>query len=417
MRIFTLARVRQVEPVLSKTFVSLNYRDYRLIWIGSVTEHTGEFMELAAVLWLAAVTLNASPFMLTLVAACTALPIALFAPLGGVLADRFNRRNIVIGTLLGMTALSLTLTTLVITERVALWNVILIALGSGSCIGFNHPARQALFPNLVRREHLMNAIALDNGSVMAARLVGMSAAGILIEFFGVTPVFGLRALGLLMAILWLLPVRSPPIPPEVRHRPPLSNLTEGLGYLGNHRIILILVALYLLPMFAMRSYMGLLPIFARDIFQMGGLGYGLLMTAPGVGSLLSLLTLATFHTLRHRGVWLFTMGIVTGLALAAFGPSPWILLSLLLLVVIGAANNAFMTLNAALVQGSIPDHVRGRVMSLREIAFGLGPAGSLLIGALAQATDAPFAVAILGVIVFAIPLLLALALPRVRQLD
>ena len=143
MRIFTLARVRQVEPVLSKTFVSLNYRDYRLIWIGSVTEHTGEFMELAAVLWLAAVTLNASPFMLTLVAACTALPIALFAPLGGVLADRFNRRNIVIGTLLGMTALSLTLTTVVISERVALWNVILIALGSGSCIGFNHPARQA----------------------------------------------------------------------------------------------------------------------------------------------------------------------------------------------------------------------------------------------------------------------------------
>ena len=253
--------------------------------------------------------------------------------------------------------------------------------------------------------------------MMAARLVGMSAAGILIEFFGVTPVFALRALGLLVAILWLLPVRSPPIPPEVRHRPPLSNLTEGLGYLGNHRIILILVALYLLPMFAMRSYMGLLPIFARDIFQMGGLGYGLLMTAPGVGSLLSLLTLATFHTLRHRGLWLFAMGIVTGLALAAFGPSPWILLSLLLLVVIGAANNAFMTLNAALVQGSIPDHVRGRVMSLREIAFGLGPAGSLLIGALAQATDAPFAVAILGVIVFAIPLLLALALPRVRQLD
>ncbi|MBI4334397.1 MAG: MFS transporter [Chloroflexi bacterium] len=402
--------------LLRRIFASVQYRDYRLVWLGSCTEHIGEFMEIAALLWLVN-DLTHSPFMLTVVGACRFIPMVFFSFVGGVATDRMNRRNLIIITLLAFAAASTVLGILVATKLVALWHIIVMALLVGVITSFNHPARASLVPNLVRREHLLNAISLDSASVMSARVVGMPIAGAVIGLAGVTPIFFLRAFGALLATLWLSGVKVPATPPGARRSNPWKNLVEGLRYVVGHGIVLFLVILYILPQFSNQSYTNFLPIYATQIFQVGASGYGFLQAAPGLGSVASLVFLASLGVGKHKARLLFASGMVLGLAVVAMGVVPWFPAFLALLVIAGGMGTAFMALSTTLIQNIIPDEIRGRVMSLREISFGLGPALSLLIGGMAEKTGVPLAITALGVICFLIPLVAMLAAPKLRRLD
>lgn len=399
-----------------RTFESLRYKNYRWLWLGSCTEHIGEFMELAALLWLVN-EISGSPFILTLVGASRFMPMVIFSPIGGVVSDRINRRNLLVAALLASAVLSIVLGILVITELIAIRHIIVIALLFGVTTSFNHPARAAIVPNLVKKKHLLNAVSLDTASVMAARVIAMPIAGMVIAVAGVVPIFFLRAVGALVAIFLLARVKVPPTPAEAIKGNPWKNLVEGLRYVAGYGVVLTLVLLYLLPQFANQTYTNLLPIFAVDIFKVGASGYGYLQAAPGLGSVVSLVFLASLGAGKNKGRLLFSAGMILGLALIVFGMTSWFFFSLFLLIIIGGMATAFMALGTTLIQEVIPDQVRGRVMSLREISFGLGPAFSLIFGGIAEQTGAPLAIVYLGIVCFFVPFALILALPRVRQLE
>jgi MFS family permease len=403
------------ESLIYRTFVSLGYRDYRLVWLGSVTEHLGEWMEMVALLWLVH-ELTGSPLMLTVVGSCRYIPMIVFPIFGGMVADMMDRRRLLIFALLGAAFLSIILAILVKTGTVAIWHLIVLALLSGVTTSFNHPARQSIVPNLVPKEHLLNAISLDSASVQASRFIATPIAGYLIASYGVVPVFGFRAIGALLAICWLGFVKIRLLPPATT-KAPWRNVIEGFKYVRGSMLLLSMVPLYLLPMLTQNTYSNFLPIFAHDILKIGPAGHGLLQSAPGLGALASLIGLASLASHRVNGSLLFIGSGILGVGFILFSVSQWTFLSLFLLVIIGGMVTSFMTINTALIQSHVSDVMRGRVMSLREIALGLGPTGSLIFGAIAEQSSVSFSLQLLGSLCIAVSFSLFYLLPKVRTIQ
>ena len=406
----------QQKSFWSLTFVGLRYRNFRLVWLGSVTEHTGEFMEIAAILWLVN-ELTHSPLWLTVVGSCRFISMILFPLLGGVVADRVNRRKLLIVALTGSGLLSACLAVLAATGIVNLVHLIVISLLGGIAMSFNHPARQTIVPNLVNREHLLNAISLDTLSVHMSRALGTPIAGYLMVLLGVWTIFVIRAVGCLIAISLLLQARVPATPPAARTEAPWHNLAQGFRYLRSNTLILILVLLYALPYMAQNTYINFLPIFANDILHVGAVGYGYLQGAPGIGAIIFMIALGLMTYYKGKFRLVIGSGLIMSIGLLILAVSPWFALSLPLIVLIGGMVTIFVAVETTLIQGTIPDEVRGRILSWREILFGLGPTGSIIFGAIAQYTGVPFSLGILGVICLVVSLLLILLLPRFKDMD
>lgn len=407
---------KERESYWALMLASLKYRNFRLVWLGSVTEHFGEFMELAAILWLVN-EMTRSPLILTIVGTSRFIAMIVFPLAGGVVADRVDRRNMLIGSLLSVTLFSLFLAVMVFTGLINIWHLIVVNLLYGVATSFNHPARHTLLPNLVNKEHLLNAIALDAISVQAARMFSMAIAGYLIVLLGVWPIFILKTLGCVLAVCWLLLVKAPSTPAKTKTDAPLQNLLEGFRYLRVHGIILGLVLLYLIPRIVMNTYVNFLPIFAKDVLNIGAVGYGYLQAGPGLGAIISLLGLTLFTYYKRKMILLIVSGASMGIGLIGLSLSPWMSLSLFFLVILGGMQVTFNTVNSTMVQTVVSDDVRGRVMSWREVAFGLGPTGSILFGGIAQMTGAPFSTGLLGVICLVVSLLLVLSLPKFKSIE
>ena len=325
-----------------------------------------------------------------------------------------ERRQLLILTLLGSTLVSMILAILVNTGIVAVWHLVVLSLMSGVITSFNHPARQSILPNLVKKEHLLNAISLDSASVQASRIVATPFAGYLIAGYGVVPVFGVRAVGALLAICWLLFVKVRLQPPHDMTKAPWRNVIEGFKYVRGDVLLFSLLPLYLIPMLTQNTTFNFLPIFARDILKIGASGYGFLQAAPGLGALVSLIALAALPFHRLNGSLLFITSGILGIVLVLFSASHWTGPSLLLMVIIGGMITTFMTINTALIQNHISDAMRGRVMSLRELAMGLGPAWSLIFGYIGEETSVPFALGLLGALCIAVSISLFFLLSEVR---
>jgi MFS family permease len=370
-------------------------------------------MELAALLWLVN-EMTHSPLMLTIVGTCRYLPLVFFPILGGVVADRMDRRSLLLCALLTASMLSIILAVLVKTGLVRVWHILILCLMQGLCTSFNHPARQSIIPNLVKKEHLLNAVSLDSASVQASRFIATPITGLLIAAFGVVPVFGVRAVGCLSAMLWLRGVKINLRPPQGARGAGFRNVLDGLKYVRQSTFLLTLVPLYLIPWITQNSSNDFLPIFARDILKIGPKGYGLLQAAPGLGALLSLFTLAAVPRRRVNAHLLFMTSGVLSLFLFLFAVSVWPVFSLLFLLIVGAMTTAFMTINTALIQDYVSDVMRGRVMSLREVANGAGPAASLIFGYIAQKSSVPLSLALLAGCCLTCSLWLAVRFSRPR---
>ncbi len=415
--------MRQTEPVTGDSrqksrwplvLGALRYRDFRLFWLGSITEHTGEFMGLAAILWLVN-DITHSPLMLTIVGSSQFVTRVFFSTIGGVAADRMNRRRLLIAALLAAALLSLVLAVLAATGYIAIWQLIVISLLSGVVMSFNHPARQAIVPNLVSKDYLLNAVSVDILSIQVSRAIGMPIAGYVILTAGVWPIFALRALGCLLAVFWILMVNVPPTSATARTQAPWRNLAQGFHYLRGNIVVLAVVLSFFIPILVQSAYTSFLPVFAGDILRIDAVGYGYLQGAPGVGAILFLigLSLLTYYNGKLR-LLIISIALL-GVGLLGFSLSNWFFLSLLMLVVIGAMAAAFLAINTTLLQGMVPDEMRGRIMSWREISFGLGPAGSIMFGALALHTGVQFSLGSLGSICLILSLALIILLPRLRS--
>lgn len=410
-----------VKHFWDRTFLAIKlYRNYRLLWLGSLTEHMGEWMESTATLWLV-YQLGGTPVELALIGFLRHFPLVFLSTLGGVVADRMNRRNLVVYTLFFMSALSVTLLLLVRTGAVQIWHVFALSLLSSLATAFNHPGRQTLVPNLVERKHLMNAVTLDNFTTTASRAAGVPIAGLLIYQFGMEPVFGARAIGALLAIVWLIMIKVPLTPTVEKRQSEWKRIVEGWSYMKANPLIMCQVGMYFFAYFEGQASGGFMPIFASDVLGASARGYGFLQAAGGFGAIIGLFWLATKGDFNRKGLYLFISGILMTIATAFFSISPFFILSFLLLIFVGAMSNTYMAVNATIIQSVVDDKVRGRVMAWREAAFGLAPVSALITGKVAeymgetQAVGVPKALLLMTLVYLAIIVALFFLLPRVRK--
>jgi predicted MFS family arabinose efflux permease len=269
---------------------------------------------------------------------------------------------------------------------------------TGVAWSFNMPIRQSLVPNIVPRQDVLNAVALGSAAFSSSRIVGPALAGVMIASVGVAENFFVQAAAYLCVTMMVLQLR---IPPTTRAQPVsvLTNLKEGVGFIWRNPTLRIQMALALAPVVIALPYNALVPIFASDVLGVGPEGFGLMMAAPGLGAVVGTLTLASFGTVRRKGLLLLGTVFLLGLSLIGFSFSRSFPLSLLLLFAIGAIQMVYFTTNQSMLQLSTPDELRGRVMGVYVLNQGLLPFGALFAGALADLLGAPTTVAIMGSLV------------------
>ncbi len=387
-----------------------------MLWFGSVTEHVGQFMETMAMAWLMK-ELTESPYYLGLLAAFRTAPLLLFALVGGVMTDRVDRRKMLISCLIGGAVISVMLLTLVYTGAIAPWHLLVAAALGAVLTGFNHPARAAIIPNVVPKEEWMNAIALDSLSVRTSIIFSAPIAGLIISLFGTTPLFGARALGMVLAVRWLLLARVPATPTGARKQAPWRNLGEGLKYAATSSLVTALLIVFALREFQFDMSQVFLPFFADDILGSGPLGFGYLQSALGVGGLLALFGIATLGNFKRKGWLIAIAGILSGLFLSAFALSPWLILSIVFLMIASICGTIFENVSRTALQTLVTDEMRGRVMSLREAVRGLfGPWIAYGLGLGGEYLGVTIAALFLGLFVTASISLLAFLFPSFRKL-
>ena len=399
-----------------RTFSSLRYRNFRLIWLGSCSEHMGQQMETMAIAWLM-MEITHSPYYLGLLAVCKVAPLIIFALVGGILTDRVDRWKLLINCLIGGAIISIALLFLVQAGIIAPWHL-LAATALGSVLtGMNHPARAAIIPNVTPKDEWMNAIAMDSISVRTASIITSPIAGFMIAGYGTASLFGARAIGMGLAIVWLLMAKVPPTPTSGKKHGSWYDMSKGLAYAATSGVIMSLVIVFALREFQMETSTVFMPFFADHILQAGASGYGYLNMAQGLGGMVGLFGIATLGNFRFKGWLIIGSGIVSGVFLTLFPLSNGLILSILLLFVVNAAGTIFENVSRTVLQTIVPDEMRGRVMSLREftrgvfgtwIAFGLGLAGEYL--------GVVTASVLLGVFLLVSVCLLALLIPSFRRL-
>ncbi len=404
----------RILPLAPGTFRALRHADFRYLWLGQVVSLFGTWMQSAAQGWLV-LQLSNSPFALGLVGFCTFAPTMLFALVAGVAADRFSRRHGLMWTQGSQMALAVLLTALTAAGVVRVWHVAILAFLNGTAAAFDIPIRQSLLQDLVGREDLSNAIALNSMAFNAARLAGPAAAGFLIAGFGEAACFGLNALSFaaVLAAVWRMR------PPGRRTSHPATwtrEILDGLGFaLRSVRARTLLLLIVVSSLFG-APYSILMPVFARDVLGAGPRGLGLLMGSAGLGAVLGALHLAGRRSYRGAGTIVAIAMASFGASLVAFSFSRALALSMALLVGVGASMISQLATSNTLLQLAAPEALRGRIISLYMLSFvGMAPFGSLLSGWAARQFGAPVTVRVGGAVCLVAALTFALRLSALRR--
>jgi len=371
---------------------AFRHRDYRLFFTGQLTSLIGTWIQMTAQAWLV-YRLSGSAGYLGLASFASQGPVFLVAQLGGAIADRYDRRSILVTTQVVSMVLALILAWLTMSGSVRLWHVFLLASLTGLTNAFDIPARQSFVVDMVGRADLQNAIALNSSMFNMARLIGPAAAGVIVAAVGEGWCFLLNGLSFLTVIGCLLAMRRPAFVAPPRNDSLLGQIRQGLGYAAGTRSIR-----YVLLLVGVMSLMGmpytvLMPIFANRILQGGPLHLGALMSAAGFGALLAALLLASRKSLDGIEKRIARAVLGFGLFLVLFALSDIFWLSLVLLVLVGFCQMTHMASSNTLIQSMVSDVYRGRVMALYSMMFmGMAPFGALFSGMLAGAVGAPSAV-------------------------
>jgi MFS family permease len=400
-----------------QTFAALRHRNYRLWFTGQLVSLFGTWMQTTAQGYLV-FQLTSSPVYLGYVGFAAGVPAWLFTLYGGVVADRLSRRTLLLLTQTAMMILAFALAGLVFAGLVRPWQIVALAFCLGIANAFDAPARLAFVSELVERDDLTNAIALNSTMFNLATATGPAVAGLAYALVGPGWCFMLNGLSFLAVIAALLLMRITPQEQAARRRSAWEELREGVRFIGGHRAIRTLIALVAATSFFGISIATLFPAWAVDIIGGDATTNGLLLSARGLGSLISALLIASLGRFNYKGR-LLTAGMFAFPALLlVFALVRWLPFALLVLVGVGVAAILVMNLANALVQTLVPDALRGRVMSVYSMTFfGLMPLGALWAGAVAEYAGAPTAVLLGAATLLAIAALVWLFVPRVRALE
>lgn len=377
----------------SRAFGALRHRDFRVFYVGQLLSLAGTWMQSTAQGWLV-LELTDSALLLGIVTAVTSLPTLLFSLWAGDLADRADKRRIILVAQAVSLAAALVLAVLTDTGAITYPALLSLVFVLGTASAFEIPTRQSFFVELVGPADLPNAIALNSAAFNATRIVGPALAGVVISAAGVAACYYANAVSYVAVIVGLLMMRLPPFVPRPRTASTLESIREGLAYIRSDRLVRTLVWLIAGMSVTALPYVMLLPVFARDVLRVGAPGLGSMLSATGAGALAAGVSLAAGRVRIPRGRLIIGAAAGFSLVLMAFALSPSYPLSLVLLALAGFTmilNNASVN---ALLQSRVPDHLRGRVMSVYVFMFvGMTPLGALQAGALAKWIGAPYALA------------------------
>lgn len=397
------------------TFRALHHRNYRLFFGGQGISLIGTWMQQIAVSWLV-YRLTHSPALLGLVAFTGRVPTFFFAPLAGVLVDRWNRRRILIITQTLAMAQAFLLALLVLESSIAIWHIILLSIFLGCVNALDIPTRQAFVMEMVEKhEDIGNAVALNSVIVNGARLVGPSLAGILIAAVGEQACFFLNALSFLAVVLALLAMHVMPRKVEKARGQMWPELREGFSYAFGFAPIRSLLFLMALGSLAGMPYIALMPVFAANVSDGGPQALGFLLGSSGVGAMIGAIYLASRKTVLGLGRIVAGASGLFGLMLVLFSLSRTFSLSMLLMMFVGFGMMVQTAAINTLLQTMVEEDKRGRVMSFYTMAFmGMVPFGNLLAGFLASLIGAPETVMFGGILCTLGAGLFALKLPLLR---
>jgi MFS family permease len=392
---------------------ALRHRNFQLFFSGQLISLIGTWMQTVAQAWLV-YRMTKSALLLGSVGFASQIPVFLVAPFGGITADRVNRRRLVIATQIASMILAGILAWLTLTGRVHVWHIFVLAAMLGVVNAFDIPGRQSFLVDMVGKEDLMNAIALNSSMFNGARVIGPAIAGILVARIGEGWCFAANSISYIAVIAGLLLMHVHSVPRVSKHSP-IEDIIEGFRWASQTRIIRALLLLLGLISLVGMPYTVLMPIFADKILHGGARGLGILMGSTGVGALFGALTLAAKTGVKGLGRWVaFACGSF-GVSLVFFSFSTHFWLSVAFLLPAGYSMMLQMACSNTLIQTMVPDQLRGRVMAVYSMMFmGMAPFGAFFGGALAHRIGAPITVATGGVACVIGAILFGRALPDLR---
>jgi MFS family permease len=396
-------------------FGALAHRNFRLFFIGQGISLIGTWMQNVGEGWLI-LTLTNSPFYVGLTAALSSIGVLLFSLYAGVIADRADKRRFIIFMQLAFMLEAFTVSILVWTGVVAVWQVLVLATILGIASAFDIPMRQSFVVEMVGKDDLMNAIALNSSLFNAARVIGPAIAGFLIGAVGIAWCYFLNGVSYIAVIAGLLMMRLPPNPQPPKTTSAWTGFREVLAYLrGDRRVRTLMVLTAVLSVFGF-PYIAMMPVFARDVLHRGAEGYGALTSSIGIGAVIGALAIAwSSARIRARGRLMLVGGTAFGILLVLFAASRSLGLSMVLLGLAGFAMIVNNALGNTLLQTAAPDHLRGRIMGFYSFVFvGMAPFGAFLFGVVAEHVGVPATLAAGGAIVALAVMIAAWTVPEIR---
>jgi MFS family permease len=405
---------KNAPPRWATTLRALRHRNFQLFFSGQLISLIGTWMQSVAQAWLV-YRLTGSALLLGSVGFASQFPVFLVAPFGGITADRVNRQRLVITTQIASMILAGILAWLTLTGRVHVWHIFALAALLGVVNAFDIPGRQSFLIDMVGKEDLMNAIALNSSMFNGARVIGPAIAGILVARIGEGWCFAANSLSYIAVIVGLL-LMHVHCAPRVSKHSPIEDIIEGFRWVNQTKVIRALLLLIGLISLVGMPYTVLMPIFADKILHGGARELGILMGATGIGALCGALTLAAkTGGVKGLGRWVTLSCAALGISLCCFSFSTIFWLSVALLLPVGYAMMLQMACSNTLIQTMVPDQLRGRVMSLYSMMFmGMAPFGAFFGGALAHRIGAPITVAVGGVACVLGAIWFGRALPTMR---
>ena len=397
----------------------LRHRGFALLFFSLLFSNTGTWMAQTVQAWLV-YELTGSALALGTVFGAFAIPMIVLPFFGGVLADRLDRRKVIWIMQSAATLLALVMAILVATELIQVWHIFVISFISAIALAFDQPTRQAIIPDLVPRDELRPAVALNSAVFTGGAFIGPALAGFLVAQVGLplAGAFFINAATFGAVIVAVAFMRIPPMDPSRTRGSVLSTALDGFRFVGRNELIIMVMILSLTTSLFGRSYNALLPVFAKDILDVGIQGLGMMNSAPGAGSIVGAVLIGMNLRLPPNGVLSLGGTVVMALLVIGFASSESYVLSLVLLFLLGVLGTVLITATRTILQLSAPREYMGRVMSLSTIAvIGFGPLGGFIVGPLAEFTGAPYSLYISSALVVIAAAFLAGVRPTLRQAE
>ncbi|HMF56383.1 MAG TPA: MFS transporter [Pyrinomonadaceae bacterium] len=397
-------------------FRALGHRNFRLFWGGAFLSNVGTWMQAVAQGWLV-LQLTNSPFWLGVDGFMATAPGLVLTLAGGVFADLVDRKRLLIFTQIGAGLSALILATLIVTNVVQVWMILALSFMTGCCMAIAGPSYQAITVDLVGREDLANAIALNSTQFQLSRMIGPTLAGLALHAFGLAGCFLLNGLSYIIIVSALAMVRLEPAAHAAERHPFMQDLMEGLRYVwGRQRVFMLLLISAMTSLFG-APYFALVPYFARDILQMGESGLALMMAVAGAGAFCGAVVLTFMGDFKYKGWSVLSGAFFFALCLIGFSFSTQVHASLMFLFGMGFSIVFSVAVINMLLQKLVTDKMRGRVMSMFILSFiGAMPIGNLVAGASAHYFGAPYTLGTGGIVIAIFMLIVTTRNKHLRQL-